>query len=435
MKLAMAFVWTLIPALAWAQAPAGQPVIRTTISPAQGIVIGQPVRLDVQVMFPGEMLHPPRVSVPEAPGAQILRFETQATTMRDRIDDQDYVGQSFEFIVFPRRGGEIAVPAPNVTLLDRNGDSVGAAKGEPMRIAVTVPPGLDPSGPVLAADGVSVAQSWSPDPRTAQFRPGSALVRTIRRQADGVPALGMAEFTFAAPDGVRIYADPPVVEDRSERGAVEGHRTDKVTYVFEKAGAYDLPALTQPWWSLSAKRARTETLPGVAVTVAAPAGRPEVRLGWTSRPLWLAAGFILAALALGLILLRGRLAALWQRAEQRHRASEGAARRELARTARAGDASATYCALIQWLQRLPAEQQLHARSTGELGSAIALLERSLFGAGPTWDRKMGERLAGAAVAFRKRSDGSLRGSGNSLPPLNPTAWSASMNKASSDVRP
>jgi len=422
MRFALALICTLVAGVAWTQEPAGKPVIRTTIDPVQGIVIGQPVRLEVEVLFPGEMVHPPRVSVPEAPGAQILRFETQATTMRDRIGDQDYVGQSFEFVLFPRRGGEIAVPAPNVTFLDHSGEATGSARGEPMRIAVTVPAGIDPSGPVLVADDVQVEQTWSPDPQATQFKPGSALVRLIRRQADGVPALGMAEFTFAAPEGVRVYADPPVVEDRSNRGAVEGHRTDKVTYVFERTGTYDLPALAQPWWSLSGKQARTETLPGVTVTVpAAAAGRSEARTGWTLSPLRLAAGLVLAALALALILLRTRVAALWRQAEQRHHFSEAAARRELLRTARAGDAAVTYRALTQWLQRLPADQQARARSAGDLTSAIALLERNLFSAGATWDHVAGERLAGAAITFHKQSGGSSQVSTSPLPPLNPTA--------------
>ena len=33
----------------------------------------------VDVMFPGDMPRPPRVSLPEMPGAQILRYETQAS--------------------------------------------------------------------------------------------------------------------------------------------------------------------------------------------------------------------------------------------------------------------------------------------------------------------------------------------------------------------
>lgn len=420
MKLALALICALLPGLAWAQAPAGEPVIRTRIDPDKGAVIGQPVQVNVEVLFPGEMLHPPRVSIPEAPGAQILRFETQATTMRDRVGDQDYVGQSFEFVLFPRRGGEIAVPAPNVTLLDRTGETTGSAKGEATRIAVTVPPGIDPSGPVLAADGVKVEQSWSPDPQTAQFKPGGALVRLIRRQADGVPALGMAEFKFAAPEGVRVYADPPVVEDRSNRGIVEGHRTDKVTYVFEKAGSYDLPALTQPWWSLSGKQARTETLPGVTIAIAAPAaGSQAAGAGWRPGPIWLAVGLLLAMLALAAILLRGRLAALWQQLVQQRGSSEIAARRALLRAAGAGDASATYHTLAQWLERLPTDERQRARTDGALGAAIAQLERGLFGAGVAWDRAAGARLAEAVSGFHKQHASPPNGLTSPLPPLNP----------------
>ena len=420
MKLAFALLLSLVPALVWAQTPAGQPVIRTTIDPDQGIVIGQPVRLNVEVLFPGEMLHPPRVNVPEAPGAQILRFETQATTTRDRIGDQDYVGQSFEFVLFPRRGGEIAVPAPNVTLLDRSGEAMGQAKGEAMRIAVTVPPGIDQSGPVLAADRVSVEQNWSPDPHGAQLKPGAALVRLIRRQADGVPALGMAEFSFTAPEGVRVYVDPPVVEDRSNRGVVEGHRTDKATYVFEKSGTYDLPALSQPWWSLSGKQARTETLPGVKITVAAAAvGRQDAGGVRGLTPAWLVAGLILAVLLLALILFRAQVAALWRQAQLRHRSSEAAARRELVKTAGTGDAPATYHALAHWLERLPVDERRRARADGVLGSTIAALERSLFAADTEWERTAGAKLAAAANNFHRQHRSSAQGVADPLPPLNP----------------
>lgn len=427
MKAVLALVcFLLVPVASPAQTPAAAPLVRTTLDPAQGIVIGQPVRLDVQVLFPGEMPHPPLVSVPEVAGAQILRFETQATTTRDTIGGQDYVGQTFEFVLFPRRGGEIAIPAPNVTLLDRNGDPTGAAKGEATRISVSVPAGVDPSGPVLVADQVRVEQSWSPDPRATQFKAGSALVRTIRRQADGVPALGMADFSFAAPDDVRAYVDPPAIDDRSNRGSVEGHRTDKVTYVFEKAGAYDLPALSQPWWSLSDKQARTETLPGVAVTVAAAATgvAPAARSHARPSPAWLAAALALGALVLAVVLFRARLTALWQGMVQRYRSSEAFARRELLRAARTGDPSQTYRALREWLQRLPADVQRRARADGRLSPAMADLERALFGAGPSWGHRGGAELAAALASFDRQSRSVPAPVADPLPPLNPLSEEA-----------
>jgi hypothetical protein len=343
----------LLPVGAIAQAPTDTPVVRTAIDPADGIVIGQPVRLRVQVLFPGEMLRPPLVKVGEAPGAQILRFETQALTIRDRIGGQDFVGQLFEFVVFPRRPGEIAIPAPDVTLLNRAGDPVGSAKGEAVRITATVPPGIDPSGPVLVVDRVNTSETWSPEPGTT-FREGGAITRTIRREAAGVPALAMAEFRFEAPDGIRVYADPPVVEDRVDRGEVDGRRTDKVTYVFERAGSFVLPELKQPWWSLSGKQARTETLPGVTVSVEAVA-RGQAS-GHMSRRVAITLS-VAAALLLALVLLGSRLAAYLRSHSEAYEASEAFARKALLKAASTDDPQETYRAMGEWRDRLPARER------------------------------------------------------------------------------
>lgn len=419
MRLVLAFILALLPALAWAQAPAEQPLVRTKVVPDHGAIIGQPVRLDVDVLFPGEMVRPPLVSFPEAPGAQIFRFETQALTTRDTIDGRDYVGQTFEFVLFPRRGGTIDIPAAKVTLLDRSGGSIGTAQGSPSQIAVSVPPGVDASGPVLVSDQVEVRQEWSPDPAAAKLVPGSAIVRTIHRSADGVPALGMAEFTFEAPEGVRVYADPPVTEDRSNRGQVTGARTDKITYVFEKAGSYELPALSQPWWSLANKQARTETLPGVTVTVAAAPSTPgRSRL----QPAWIV-GALLGLGALVLAAFGGRLLARnLQSRRERYRASSAFARRELLKAARTGDPQTAYRALTAWRQRLtPAERAAIDRDPA-LVAAGSRLGQALFGGEGTWDRTAAAALAQAVAASLNAAG--KRPEAEPLPPLNPTARAA-----------
>lgn len=402
------------PMIALAQAPAEPPIIRTTLDPASEIVIGQPVRLNVAVLFPGEMQHPPLVSVPEAAGAQILRFETQAITTRDRIDGLDYVGQSFEFVVFPRRGGEIAIPAPTVALLTRDGEPAGTMTGTATHFSVSVPPGIDPSGPVLVADSVSASESWSPEPRERSFRAGDAVVRTIRRQAAGVPALGMAEFRFEAPDGVRIYVDPPVIEDRSNRGSVDGHRTDKVTYVFERPGSFALPALSQPWWSLADKTARTETLPGLTVTIAAATqpARPGRSAMWS----WTLGGLALILIAL-LALLRERLRALWRQAVIGLGGSEWSARWQLRRAARSGEAGASYRAFAIWHGRLSSADREALRRDPRVAPCLAELERATFGGGG-WSRRSGRELARAIADWRPPKGGG-KALQATLPPLNP----------------
>lgn len=421
MRLFAALLVVVVSVPALAQAPPSPPLVRTTLDPTDGIVIGQPVRLRVEVMFQGEMPHPPLVKLADAAGAQIMRFESQAVTVRDRLNGQDYVGQSFEFLVFPRRGGDIAIPAPEVTLLDRNGDPAGSASGNVTTISVTVPPGLDASGPVLVADKVTASESWSPDPASANFKAGGAITRTIRRQASGVPALGMAEFRFTAPEGVRVYVDPPIIDDRTNRGSVEGSRTDKATYVFEKPGSYALPELTQPWWDMANKQARTEALPGLAVTVAAGAAAATgatatSSLHWHSPLIAIGFGTILLLMLAATFWRRIKIA--WEGLQQRRRASEAFARKTLQRAAISGDPAETYHALSVWLERLPPTDADRIRVDARARPLFERLDRALFGSGSAWSTRYGAELSDAVAAARRGSP-TVATRADPLPPLNP----------------
>ena len=45
-------------------------------------------------------------------------------------------------------------------LLDRTGDPTGLVKGHSLTLGVVAPPGLDLSGPVLAATKVTASEKW-----------------------------------------------------------------------------------------------------------------------------------------------------------------------------------------------------------------------------------------------------------------------------------
>jgi hypothetical protein len=402
---------------AYGQAPEVR--VHTKLDPNEGVVIGQPVNLFVDVFFLGAMAHPPRVTIPQAAGAQIMRFESQGVTIRGTIDGKAAVGQEFTFVVMPRRGGSLSIPAPDVTLLDRTGEVFGSAQGRVQTLEVTVPPGIDASSPVIASTAVTAKESWSPDPKAA-LQAGGALVRTIQREAADVPALGMADFVFRAPEGVRVYVDPPESADRVNRGAVTGRRSDRVTYVFEKAGRYDLPALAQPWWDLGAREAKRETLPGVAVSVRpAPVYRNR-QFETDAARLWPRIAEVFGtAVALCLLFVLGRwVTPFWRERLETRAASEACARRELQRAAKGGDSSATYRALELWLSRLDARSRDMARRAPPLAPAIETLERALFGSG-AWSADQAGQFAAAIGDFD-----AMQGAGHgrqvgALPPLNP----------------
>ena len=200
-------------------------LVRETLDPAKGAVIGQHVALRVDVLFPGDMPHPPRVTLSDVTGVQIMRFETQATTLGETIDGNAYVGQRFEFAIYARRGGRLEIPPAKVALLDRQGDVVGNVVGQAVSLRLTVPPGVDASEPVVATHALTLEQQWAPAPRST-FKAGDAIVRSITRTAQDVPGLAMRDLAFPVPEGARAYIDPPDISDRENRGIVTGRRVD-----------------------------------------------------------------------------------------------------------------------------------------------------------------------------------------------------------------
>jgi hypothetical protein len=377
-------------------------VVRTGVKPDTGAVVGQRVSLDVDVLFADDMPRPPRVVVPEVAGAQILRFETQATTLSDRIDGVSYIGQRFEFALYARRGGTLTVPAAQVTLLDRAGNPIGSAEGQPVTVEIAVPGGVDATQPLIATTRATLQEQWSPAPK-GPFKAGDALVRTVTREADDVPAMAMPTLDFVAPDGVRVYLDPPQSEDQQDRGTVTGRRIDKVTYVFEAGGRFALAGVAQPWWDLGARQLRTERLSTVTLEVTAP---PAPVDPWH---------FIVPMLALlGLLMAERRLEPFVRTryAERRARwlVSEPKAWRDLVAACRGDDLRDIYRAFTLWRLRAP-------RSRAAIVLAEAL-EEALFETAP-WSRERSRALLRDVAAIRRRAHRPPSSAG--LPPLNPVS--------------
>ncbi len=234
----------------------------------------------------------------------------------------------------------------------------------------------------------------------------------MTRTAAGVPGLALAGLAFDAPAGVRAYADPPDIQDRVERGEVTGSRTDRVTYVFERAGRFAIPAVAQPWWDLQGGRPHTLTLPSRIVEVAAGPAAPA-----TSKVAWPVIAAVLLLLAAAGYFGRAAFVA-WQTVRRNGAAHvERTAFRALRRASREADAAATYRAWRDWNAARPGDTL-----PPELAAAVAPLEASLFGHAPAWTAANADRLVAAAAKARRTRRASPRRSG--LPPLNPDTESA-----------
>jgi hypothetical protein len=380
-------------------------VVRQSADPATGAVVGQRIALYVDVFFRDAMPRPPRVSLPDVPGLQNFRFETQGLTERETIAGADYVGQRFEFALYARRGGTFELPAAAVTLLDRQGAETGRTQGAPVRLEVTVPPGVDLSRPVVATRRLTLREQWEPAAKHP-FKAGDAIVRTITRTADDVPGLAMRDLAFSAPEGIRTYADPPDIDDHIERGVVTGRRVDRVTYVFERGGAFVLPAMTQPWWDLSAGALKIGDAAGATIDVsAAPASGSASNMTGLGLLLVLVVGAaLLVALALGFVFRRRRYGS---------KDAEREAFASLRRACATADAVVAYRAFAHWGRFLVPERR------AEAVQAAAPLSAALFAGRPsTWDVANSTEFVKQLMSIRGKSH-SMANRNISLPPLNP----------------
>jgi BatD DUF11 like domain len=357
-------------------------VVRTRLDPG-AVAVGQQARLLVDVYFLNEMPHPPRITVPAAAGAQVFRFESQATTVSQEIGGSSYVGQRFEFDVYPRRAGKLAVPPVTVTLLGQDGAASGTAIGPGQQLLAKLPAGFDASQPVIASLEVTLRQRWSSS--ATQGRIGDAVTRTVTRTAEAVPGSSFGDILAPVPQGVTAYLDPPIIEDRIERGEVTGIRTDRVTYVFEQAGNQALPGISQKWWNVDDGRAKTLERPGLSVAILAAEPAPSPKGGQAlgqKAILVLAIALCLALLEVIIVLRRFRRA---KSLLDPSRSEEGAFR-QLRKQCRLGKAVEAYRAWRIWKDYRPASD-----SNAAIRSSVAELESAVFGH-KVWTRSAAMRL-------------------------------------------
>jgi len=383
-------------------------MVRQSVEPATGSVIGQHIAVYVDVLFRDAMPRPPRVQLPDIAGIQAFRFETQGTSIQDNIDGGAYVGQRFEFAIYPRRAGAFLVPPADVTLLDQQGAPTGSLQGTAVQLEVTAPPGVDASQPVVATRHLTLDEQWTPMP-DGKFKAGDAIVRTVIREADDVPSLAMLDLNATAPEGVRVYADPPDIEDHVDRGVLTGKRVDRTTYVFSRGGHFDLPAMTQPWWNLADGKLEVAKAPATAIDVAAASAMASTDAvhGTMTTKYLLAAGAVigLAILAAGAYCLLG----LRRRRRRDGRADAFAALRKACTTADPGN---IYRAFVEWRRFLaPDQNTLAYERAGQLYSVLFTDCRQ------AWTRADSQSLIERLQALPRQR--SLTRHVDALPPLNP----------------
>ena len=240
--------------------------LRSWTEPNSGIAVGQEVRLVIEISTRRWFAGGTRIRHPEVPGLIVLQRDGFATNLSRREADQTWVIQQWQLELYPQLEGRFEIPAISLELAV-NDATAGIVRGtlatEPTGIAAAIPELMRNTPEWLAASDFSVQDKF--DRELVALQPGDAFSRTLTFTATNLTAMMLPDYQPQAPDGLAIYPDQPRLENRSNRGEATAVHTETITYVVERAGRYQLPALNFNWWNTRAARPQLTSLAAVTI--------------------------------------------------------------------------------------------------------------------------------------------------------------------------
>ena len=228
--------------------------IKVWIEPEENIIARQQVNLQIEVATDKWFSGGTKIGHFEVKDAVVLQREKFAVNSIREEGEKTWTIQQWTLVVYPQRDGVFEVPAIPLQL-SIAGDGAESVVGEiftqPISFAATIPEQVDVGSGWIATNRFEIDESFNKTPD--ELGPGDALIRTINISADNLPAMMLPKVTVDDIPGIAVYAKPPLLLDKANRGDYIAERSQTITYVFENTGEYLLPKQTFFWWNLASQ--------------------------------------------------------------------------------------------------------------------------------------------------------------------------------------
>ncbi len=230
--------------------------------------VGERVSYYMEIQTDTWFSGPIEMVAPGMDGAILGQLETFGINGTARINGETYTTHRKEFVLFALAPGVYEIPAGLVRAQVANpgGAPEDVSIASPaVTLEAVFPSGVEGDGPLIVSPQLTVTESWDPKPGEAKV--GDAFTRTIVMEASNVMGMVFPVVPEVQMAGLRVYRDPPRVEDKTGRGSLTGTREEVLTYVFEQPGSYELAPLSLRWWNSRQNALEVETLPAAGFEV------------------------------------------------------------------------------------------------------------------------------------------------------------------------
>jgi hypothetical protein len=268
-------------------------------------VPGQQARLYLTIATDRWFSGGTRITIPEVPGLVILQTEQFASNASETRNGENWVLQRWSLDVYPQREGRFVIPPLTMKVRVSAGPAVDV-EGELSAPAVTfsaaIPPSLEEAEQWVAAPTYRVSQHF--DRPLSGLKVGDAFEREVVFEATGVMAMMLPAFEATSQEGLAVYAAPPALDNRSNRGETSARRSQRISYVVEAQGDYLLPARDYFWWDTTRAQLKLLSLPEQRFSVGAGQPAPDDQTDETAARWLLPLLATLAGLAATVLLLQ-----------------------------------------------------------------------------------------------------------------------------------
>ncbi|MNZ36148.1 hypothetical protein D3C78_535610 [compost metagenome] len=244
--------------------------VRTSLVPADPVMVGGTVQLQVDLLVDTWFSTPPQLPKLALDGAVVSEPSSEATHLTERIDGKTFFGLRFDYRISPQRAQRFDIPALSIQVQPGQATAPMTVSSQPQSFEARQPSG--PQGEhAFVAQKLEFSQELvrSHDP----LRVGDSVTRRLSVRAEGAQAMLIPPPEFVEVKGLKRYVQTPSVKPLDDgRGTVTGgSRDDAVTYVVGEGGRFRLPAVELNWWDVGAGQARIAKVPELTFEVAAGA--------------------------------------------------------------------------------------------------------------------------------------------------------------------
>ena len=253
---------------------AGHLEISSALHPAQAIVPGQRVELSITIATDTWFTGGTRLEIPEVSGLVILQTNDFASNSSENRNGQTWVVQRWALDVYPQQAGSFTLPpiAARIKVSDEDANTVeGGLHSPTLHFQSVIPQSLTRATQWVAAPTYTVSQSF--DRELENLQVGDAIQREIVFEATDVMAMMLPALKAENLQGLAAYAEPSSLSNNSNRGDTTARRVERITYVVEAQGQYQLPARDFFWWDTLKGELQIRYLPAVDISVS---GGPNV---------------------------------------------------------------------------------------------------------------------------------------------------------------